>query len=320
MTTVHDLDPLRQATLFLTTHARPAPEGALIELRMRRLNGAGMAQAFIPASDPKRAAALAVEHGRTTDVYVGVVPRTHAHGGKDAVPAVRCLWADCDTDEALRRVSRFEPQPAMAVRSSGGKAHVYWPLREWVAGDDADRALRRLAHALGADERCAERARILRVPGTLNHKHAPPEPVRLVRFEPPPRDFLTADVVGALPDPAPEHDAPVAVRRPARTDGTVADVLRGIPADAYVPALTGREPIRGYVTCPFHGGGQERTPSLWVLGRAGHEADWWCFGCGAGGGIFDLAARLWGLDTRREFPALIQRLSAELLGAGRAAA
>lgn len=319
MTSVHDLKPDSQARLFLAALSRPAPDGARIELRARRLNGAGMVQEFIPATDARRAAAVAVERGRSTDVYCGVAPRTHEEGGKDAVPAVRWLWADCDSPAASDALKAFEPHAPMLVRSSAGKGHAYWPLREWLAGDEADRALRKLAHALGADERCAERARILRVPGTLNRKTDPPEPVRLVRFEPPPRSFLAADVVGDLPNPEPAREAPTAIRRPANLDGTVADVLRGIPADAYVPALTGRAAARGYVQCPFHGGGQERTPSLWISGRAGHEADWWCFGCGAGGGIFDLAARLWGMDTRRDFPALIERLTTELLR-GRAAA
>jgi hypothetical protein len=319
MTAVHELKAEQQARMFLTALVRAAGAGALVELRWRRPNAGGMGRVFVPANEARRAAALAVERGKTTDVYAGIAPRAHEAGGKDAVPAVSWLWADCDSAEACKALAAFEPAPPMLVRSSPGRGHAYWPLRQTLEGDEADRALRRLAHALGADERCAERARILRVPGTYNHKTDPPEPVRLVRFEPPAQSFLVADVVGGLPDPEPERDAPAAIRRPARLDGTVADVLRAIPADAYVPALTGRPAVRGYVQCPFHGDGRERTPSLWIGGRAGHEADWRCFGCDAGGGIFDLAARLWGMDTRRDFPALIDRLTTELLG-GRAAA
>lgn len=71
------------------------------------------------------------------------------------------------------------------------------------------------------------------------------------------------------------------------------DPLRAIPAHAYVPALTGR-PLdrRGYARCPFHGDGQERTPSLLAGGR--DPALWHCFACGAGGSVYDLAARLAG--------------------------
>jgi len=76
------------------------------------------------------------------------------------------------------------------------------------------------------------------------------------------------------------------------------DPLLAIPAAIYVEKLTGRRPNRrGYVTCPFHRNGQERTPSLKVDG-----ALWSCFGCSpirpgrecAGGDMFDLAALLGG--------------------------
>lgn len=71
------------------------------------------------------------------------------------------------------------------------------------------------------------------------------------------------------------------------------DWLKTIPAGQYVPELTAR-PIthHGYICCPFHSEGQERTPSLLAGGREAHL--WKCFACGAGGSIYDLAARLAG--------------------------
>lgn len=71
------------------------------------------------------------------------------------------------------------------------------------------------------------------------------------------------------------------------------DPVRAIPARQFVPELTGR-PLdrRGYARCPFHGDGQERTPSLLAGGR--DPSLWHCFGCGAGGSVYDLAARLAG--------------------------
>ncbi|MGA2929905.1 MAG: hypothetical protein ABSG43_28745, partial [Solirubrobacteraceae bacterium] len=71
-----------------------------------------------------------------------------------------------------------------------------------------------------------------------------------------------------------------------------------------MPILTGRPVDRhGYVQCPFHRGGNERTPSL----RAYEDPDrgWKCFatGCDAGGDVYSLAARLAGRDRLegREF-------------------
>jgi hypothetical protein len=83
----------------------------------------------------------------------------------------------------------------------------------------------------------------------------------------------------------------------ASAGGASPDPLRRIPAADYVRKLTGREPDRhGYFQCPFHGGGNERTPSLKVK-----DVVWSCFACEPllgkrcqGGNCYDLAALLWG--------------------------
>lgn len=79
--------------------------------------------------------------------------------------------------------------------------------------------------------------------------------------------------------------------------GHASDALKEIPAAEYVPLLSGRPIERGgFVRCPFHKGGDERTPSLKV-----YETTWACFGCEAppgkralGGDIYVFAALLWG--------------------------
>ncbi|MGZ6637970.1 MAG: CHC2 zinc finger domain-containing protein [Solirubrobacteraceae bacterium] len=43
----------------------------------------------------------------------------------------------------------------------------------------------------------------------------------------------------------------------------------------------------------FH---DDRSPSLHVYPEAGRG--WYCFGCGHGGSVYDLAALLWGRKTR----------------------
>lgn len=53
------------------------------------------------------------------------------------------------------------------------------------------------------------------------------------------------------------------------------DPLRRIPAATYVTRITGRESnADGFWQCPFHRGGQERTPSLTCDGDL-----WVCYGC-----------------------------------------
>lgn len=74
------------------------------------------------------------------------------------------------------------------------------------------------------------------------------------------------------------------------------DDLRTVPAATYIRELTGRDANRaGFVRCPFHGGGDERTPSLKVT-----DTLWACHACQPllgkrvlGGNIYDFAALLW---------------------------
>jgi hypothetical protein len=83
---------------------------------------------------------------------------------------------------------------------------------------------------------------------------------------------------------------------PARNDETT-DSLKWIPARVYAAVLTGRAiDGGGWMTCPFHKGGNERTPSFQV-----QEALWSCYACEPilgkrvlGGDIYELASLLWG--------------------------
>jgi DNA primase len=94
--------------------------------------------------------------------------------------------------------------------------------------------------------------------------------------------------------------------------------LAAIPASEYIEVLLGRSVGRdGKTTCPFHGGGQERTPSLHAYPDAGRG--WFCFGCDEGGDIYTLGAKLYGLDVRQDFREIRRRLAADLLRAGEAA-
>ncbi len=72
----------------------------------------------------------------------------------------------------------------MVVASgSGQNRHAYWFLEKPVDLERLEGMNRRLALALGADVRSSDRARILRPAGSLNRKHSPAEPVRLLGLE-----------------------------------------------------------------------------------------------------------------------------------------
>ena len=290
---------LRPLQVYLAALVGREP-GGLLEVRARR--GNGMSQRTYPREQLGAAAAAITRLGQRTDVYVGCAPRRRRAGGLDALGRVWVLWADCDTPEASARLATFEPAPSIVVRSgSGENRHAYWPLLRGLAPQDALVANRRLAHALGADLRSAEPARILRPPGTRNFKHDPPAAVVAERLRPW-RRFSVRRLVDELPDPP--QSRPPATQEPGpmlRGD----DALRRVPPLVYVAALTGH-PVRrdGKATCPFH---CDDVPSLHAYPEP--ERGWYCFGCGRGGSIFDLAAELYGLSTRgRDFVELRRRL------------
>jgi putative DNA primase/helicase len=149
---------------------------------------------------------------RDRDVYVGVAPRVDDKSrGTDACVELHALFADIDFKdsteaEARTRLAAFPLMPS-AVVASGGGLQVYWLLKEAVDLTNgraafAKQLLRALATALGADLSAAEPARILRLPGSLNHKYDPPRLV-VVEALSEHRRYTLADLLAILP-PVPE--------------------------------------------------------------------------------------------------------------------
>ena len=81
----------------------------------------------------------------------------------------------------------------------------------------------------------------------------------------------------------------------ASSNGRVSpDPLLLVPPPVYFERLTGLRVGRsGKLRCLFH---DDRHPSLHVYREAGRG--WYCFGCGRGGSVYDLAALLSGRKTR----------------------
>lgn len=285
------------------------PASSFLELRFRE-PGAPMRQAFYACDGVAQVAARAAVLGQQHDTYVGCAPRTRRFGGADAVERVWCLWADLDGADALERLASFEPWPSFVVRSgSPACAHGWWALNAPLSPDHARVALRRLAHALGADMAAAECARVLRLPGTSNFKSTPASPVICTRLEL--DSYHAREIVGKLPDPRERDPRPAATTpTPRPTDGS--DPLRTIPAAQFVPALTGHEVGRdGKTLCPLPGH-DERTPSFHAYNEP--EQGWHCFGCRRGGTIIDFGAALYAIEPRGQgFHEIRRRLAADLL-------
>jgi len=210
--------------LYLTMIAGNEPPGSYFEIRAKRTTG--WSQDWIPLREIDRAGASLVNRGQMSDTYLGVAPRTQRGGGLAAIDRVWCLWADCDSIESVKQLAAFRPLPSIVIRSgSEGHAHAYWPLRDPIAPAWAKRANQRIALKLGADRNATDAARIMRPPGTINHKHDQQRPVVCTRLE---LDVFTVNqIVGGLPDD-PSYVARPRRRlatAPAATPTTVVDGL-----------------------------------------------------------------------------------------------
>ena len=89
------------------------------------------------------------------------------------------------------------------------------------------------------------------------------------------------------------------------------DPIADVPPPIYFAALADCDvpATGGMVRCPVH---DDRTPSCRVYAEP--ERGWYCHGCHIGGSVYDLAATLWGLETRGdEFRLLRARIARALL-------
>jgi hypothetical protein len=187
-----------------------------IEIRSFLLGGGAPRQSW--HATPLEAAQAALSRPDEHEVFYGVNARQRGGGKAEHVTLLRGLWADQDYKHspdgaagAARALAAFPLQPTAVIESGGGN-HLYWQFAEAVAPSPAIEALLlRLYAALvpgdGKLDSVQDPSRILRVPGTLNHKT---NPARLVtiRDEDPARRYAPADFALFLPEPV-EQPRPV---------------------------------------------------------------------------------------------------------------
>jgi putative DNA primase/helicase len=155
---------------------------------LRAIRAEKVRSASFEVADLRGVYEFAAANSETLNIYIGVASRATSTGRDiTACRMLSALFAEIDfkdssETEARARLDAFPLKPS-AVVFSGGGLHVYFFLREsvdlteqkgvWFAGV----VLKALAKVLGADMKAAEPARILRLPGTLNHKYTPPRQV-----------------------------------------------------------------------------------------------------------------------------------------------
>lgn len=117
--------------------------------------------------------------------YFGVCTRRDGaiSGNLQSVMECPALWVDIDCvkqglagDDVIRALE-YLPTPPTIIVNSGGGLHAYWVLEEAIDVSEGSQiretmttALRGLAAILAGDMKCAELARIMRLPGTMNSK------------------------------------------------------------------------------------------------------------------------------------------------------
>jgi hypothetical protein len=142
-------------------------------------------------SDPMEAARYSVSQ-EGDEVYAAVAARRGAVGTKAGVRCLRTVWGDYDAkgartaEDRLQQLAQLPCHPSLVVWSGGGY-HGYWLLREPAEAPEqlerAERVMQRLAERLDGDP-VHDRSRILRVPGTHNHKYGAPRLARIERCDP----------------------------------------------------------------------------------------------------------------------------------------
>ena len=170
------------ASEYIRSGFRPRDRHALFLLHRR---SGGVIQRVVAAEDiasDETLQWLARKNREGFEVYVGMnALNPDAHGRTKAdIANIRHLYLDLDRD-AEAALSSLQaradtPAPNRVLDTSPGKFQVVWKVEHFTL-DEAESLQRRLAGELGADPAATDAARVLRLPGFLNHKYEPPHPV-----------------------------------------------------------------------------------------------------------------------------------------------
>ena len=186
---------MQHALQFLDTVL--PPEGLRVVAIKPPTWSKGLKHFFVSTNEELVQATRRFDAGGVTNYYA-LATYADPEGGRKAVNTLQLqsLWLDIDykqyesredANADLDRVSELVGPPSIIVDSGGG-IHAYWVLRRPMPTDEwkpLSEAFQAAWQALGiaADPVSADAARILRLPGTHNHKYDPPVEVTVRSFE-----------------------------------------------------------------------------------------------------------------------------------------
>lgn len=150
--------------------------GGRVELRAILPDRKGIAGRLFGGDEDQQRQFIKQYNGKA-NIFFGVLPRP-------LPDEVGVYWADLDfkhyeSEEAARgTLAAFTPKPHIVVGTGGG-LHAYWLVDPPISAGMVKPTLRALAEKLGSDPTVAERARVLRVPDTVNPKYDPPRECKI---------------------------------------------------------------------------------------------------------------------------------------------
>jgi len=172
---------------------------------------------------------------------------------KENAAPVRTLWGDLDGAE----VPNGQLSPTAVVESSPGRYHVYWRLSDPLPPEIAEQLNKRLAFVCGADTSGFDLSQLLRVPGTVNHKHEGTALVRVRKI-----DGSCSYTPAELDERLPEVEEPNA---PPQSDGNAEDPPVRLGPEA-MSVWRGERPKRK------EGGEVDKSATLMKIGRILYNA------------------------------------------------
>lgn len=154
--------------------------GETLELRAKEKQTGKITRAFFTEQNTFLQAAHKLS--TTHNVYFGISTRFEHSGKKCDCYRTGCLWLDFDGPV----LPKLETKPDIIVESGTG-FHIYWILNtlmyvrsgRWKEIESVNRALAKKYHG---DMAAIDVSRVLRVPGTLNHKHDPARLVNAIQY------------------------------------------------------------------------------------------------------------------------------------------
>ena len=172
-----------------------------------------------------------VESKRNGSVWFSPVLFNSDSRVKENAKALNVAASDADTCEP----ENFRVQPDFVVETSINRWHVYWLLKEGADPQEVAKLNRRIAQVhkdQGADIAYVNSAKLMRVPGTANHKH-PGNVVIVADYGDLDRrdfnEFSTNYPVEEVPDAVEAKDTPVPEGLTEYIAANRARLLQGIP-------------------------------------------------------------------------------------------